>query len=159
MQVVFVSLQLNLENINPITNFVPPPQLSSTPKPQRNQQRPSVLITPIGLIPLWVLTLITKSKENMQILLWCYIYLNIFFSLYCSPMTPALPHRTLCTMTLERKCCSMLLRVITSASSLMARQELANPTPWWASRRRGRKESFPWFVQQNLIHHSLHCRD
>lgn len=52
MQVVFVSLQLNLENINPITNFVPPPQLSSTPKPQRNQQRPSVLITPIGLIPL-----------------------------------------------------------------------------------------------------------
>lgn len=156
MRVVFVTSTFNLENINHITNFVPPPQLSSTPKPQRNQQRPSVLITPTGLIPLWVLTLITKSKENMQI---SYVYLNIFFSFYCSPMTPALPHRTLFTMTLERKCCSMLLRVITSASSLMARQELANPTPWWASRRRGRKESFPWFVQQNLIHYSLHCRD
>lgn len=63
-----------------------------------------------------------------------------------SRKTPASPHRTSCIMISARKCCSMRLRATTSASLLTARQELANPIPWWESRRRDRKESFPWFV-------------
>lgn len=77
-------------------------------------------------------------------------YFNEFISLGNSRRTPALHRRTGCIMTLAKRCCNTLSRATTSASLPMDRQEQANRILWWGSRRRDRKESFPWFVQWHM---------
>lgn len=69
-----------------------------------------------------------------------------------SPKIPPLRHKTEYTMTSAKKCWSMHSRATMSASLLMARLELANPTRWWASRKKDKKESFPWCVKHNPKH-------
>ena len=79
---------------------------------------------------------------------------NSFLCLSHSRRTPVLPHKILCIMILARKCWRMPLRATMSAYLLMARQELVNPIPWWANKRKDKKASFPWYVLW-YIHDSI----
>lgn len=72
--------------------------------------------------------------------------LNELISFGNSQKTPTSHLRTGFIMTSEKRCCNTLSRATTSASLLMDRRERANRILWWGSRRRARKESFPWFV-------------